>query len=133
MNFDELQEHEAKQQRLVEEILRSLHDKTRDNGEYRAFFHRLAIAALTTLQYPEPRQTGMQTDLEKFVWRPIEAFTHDAAERRLLLLKVLEKLMESVRSSVIGDYNRQEYEKRYARTRHTGTSPDGEGTEFPSI
>lgn len=114
-DLDSIQEHEAKQQRLVEGIVQSLHAATRDDENYRQTFAGLAQQMLVALRKGRIVQgtPGMhpRSKWENLIAAPICAFTKEHHEQRLLLVKVFEKVFASYASGVYGEYHRLELEK----------------------
>jgi hypothetical protein len=131
---DKLQELESRQQRLVEEIISSLHHATRDR-DYEKIFHKLAKSVLIALEYKDPSDAqGLQVWFSTYIWRSITEFTDDPLERRHLLRKVLEKLLVPVYASASGPYERaliHNENLQEAPRAPRGTTPTGEGSEFP--
>ncbi len=130
-DLDTIQAYEAKQQRLVEGIVRSLYEATLEHKDYRKVFGKLTIHLLETINGKRTHSTTDQLvhKLGSQVFDPIEKFLNKEvgevfdrseeedrlyfAERKYLHLKVFEKVFGSVSSGIIGAYQAEEIEKDY--------------------
>lgn len=112
---DALMEHEAKQQRIVEGIISALHEETSGNDNYVKVFRQLASDILIHLGISKQYRVATHSEelLTKIVFPPINSFTagqEDSVEWHQLLLKVLDKVLDSIRARVTSDYHRREIE-----------------------
>jgi|SRR3990167_8004727 len=111
-NIDAVMRHEGDQQRLVEDILSSLHRATGENEDYVETFQGLAVDILDKLGTPQIYIDGHERSpfLADVILPPIVEFTKDEEshiERRCLLGMVLQKLVDSVRARLQSGYSRK--------------------------
>lgn len=119
---DAMMEHEAKQQRLVEGILDTLHRKTRNTSDYRRHFLELGKILLEQIEKWIYHNRPIRADVNSPEWHmarydicePIIGFTQSKAEREYLLMKVFERVMDSVSSGIVGAYQAEELKRNYA-------------------
>ena len=107
-DLDQIQNYEARQQRLVENIVNSLHEATRDETNYQKRFGRIAIVVLETLHASELRYLEDTPIAMRLIVRPIHSFTNRDEERAYLLGKVLELLVGTVTSALVHADQRSE-------------------------
>lgn len=116
--------YEAKQQDLVTGIVDWLHQQTRDNDNYLDVFSDLAIAQLQSLNglFITRRNKGI-LEMHNEIWKRVDAFvlannagneTFRKLERDYLHWKVTAKLLESLGTRFIGDYQAFEIHRHYA-------------------
>ncbi len=110
-DLDKIQEHEFRQQELIEGIVRSLHEWSRDSGDYRRQFLEICQQLLVDLHEQLYCKNGTLTENPtrklawKFVSMPICTFTNVQEERLYLLTRAFEKIFASVSSGTAGAYN----------------------------
>jgi hypothetical protein len=120
-DLDKIQAYEAKQQRLVEDIINSLHLATQEHKNYREVFGTLAVTLLqdlTNKSFTTKDRLVRKMALD-LVDEPIKVFLEPKwkepgkngpyfAEREYLRLKVFEKVMVSVSSGIISAHQTEE-------------------------
>ncbi len=113
-DLKKIEQHEYKQQELIERIVRSLHDWSRDSGDYRREFLEICQQLLVDLHEQLYRGDGTLTEnpTRKLAWRlvlmPICTFTNNKEERLYLLTRAFEKIFASISSGTTGTYHRQQ-------------------------
>lgn len=91
---DDLVRYEAKQQKLVDGIIDALHRATRNEKDHRKTFTDVARCLLLVAT---DRIIGHKDTLcKEQVLVPLEAFTQDPVERKLLAGRIAERIVSSV-------------------------------------
>lgn len=126
---DDIQAYEARQQRLVEGILDSIHAYTREDSRYRETFGKAAVSLLEILTFRVnyvPNSQAVRHIIEDLIKNPVDEFLDaehksNGNKRRVeyhyLLFKVFEKVLESVSSGILGAYHAEELKRDYSRTK----------------
>lgn len=110
---DAVMAYEARQQRVVDGIVSELHELTRDDDDYVTAFRKIACEILELLA-AERLEDGVEYNARNScILPPIFKLTEgqdNEVERKFLLLMVLDRILNSIRSRVTHDYLRRELE-----------------------
>ena len=101
---DKVQEREFEQHQLVERIISSLHNLADDEESYQRMFFDIAECALWELRGKPTLGQASVNEFNKHVLEPITTFSKSPSEAKHLLFQVLEKVVHSIGTRIVGAY-----------------------------